>query len=193
MGTGFGDFGRIYAACRGFRDDGPGDEHLYSVEALMGDELQIRWAVASDVDAIARVVNLAFWRAESFFVERDRIDVEALRRMMEKGKFLLADEGGELLGCVYSELRGERAYFGLLAVDPARQRKGLGRRLIRDVEDAARGAGCHIMDIQIVNLRRELPPFYRGLGYVETGTAAFPAEVVTREECYFIIMSKPLV
>lgn len=159
----------------------------------MSRDIHIRWAEAGDVDAIARVVNGAFRRAESFFVERDRIDGETLRRMMAKGKFLLAEEGGELLGCVYLELRGERAYFGLLAVDPARQRRGLGRRLIREVEDAARGAGCRFMDIQIVNLRAELPPFYWGLGYVETGTAPFPAEVATKQECYFIIMSKPLV
>ncbi|MFZ0885135.1 MAG: GNAT family N-acetyltransferase [Candidatus Acidiferrales bacterium] len=156
----------------------------------MSRDIHIRWAVAGDVDAIARVVNVAFRRAESFFVERDRIDGETLRRMMEKGRFLLAEEGGELLGCVYLELRGERAYFGLLAVDPARQRKGLGRQLIREVEDVARGAGCRFMDIQIVNLRAELPPFYRG--YVETGTAPFPAEVATKEKCYFIVMSKPL-
>lgn len=158
----------------------------------MGDELQIRWAVPGDVDAIARVVNAAFRRAESFFVNRDRIDAEALRRMMEKGKFLLAEKGGELLGCVYLEFRGERAYFGLLAVDPARQKKGLGQRLIREVEDVARGAGCRFMDIRIVNLRKELPPFYRRLGYVETGAAPFPAEVVTKERCYFIVMSKLL-
>jgi predicted N-acetyltransferase YhbS len=112
--------------------------------------------------------------------------------MVEKGKFLLAEDSDGLSGCVYLELRGERAYFGLLAVDPARQRKGLGRSLVRDAEDAARGAGCHIMDIQIVNLRAELPPFYRELGYVAAGTAAFPAELVTKEKCYFIIMSKPL-
>lgn len=158
----------------------------------MADELQVRWTVADDVEAIARVVNVAFRRAESFFVERDRIDVKTLRKMMEKGKFLLAEEGGELVGCVYLELRGERAYFGLLAVDPARQGRGLGRRLIREVEDTARGAGCRFMDLQIVDLRAELPPFYRKLGYVDTGTAPFPAEVATKEKCYFIVMSKPL-
>lgn len=159
----------------------------------MGDELQVRRAVAGDVDAIAQVVNVAFRRAESFFVERDRIDAQTLRKMMEKGKFLLAEDSGGLLGCVYLEFRGERAYFGLLAVDPARQRNGVGRRLICEVQDAARGAGCRFMDIQIVNLRRELPPFYRGLGYVETGTAPFPVEVATKQECYFIIMSKALI
>jgi predicted N-acetyltransferase YhbS len=159
----------------------------------MDRDIHIRWAQAGDVDAILRVVNLAFRRAESFFVEGDRIDAKSLRRMMEKGKFLLAEDGNRLFGCVYLELRGERAYFGLLAVDPAQQRTGLGRRLIREVEDAARVAGCRVMDIQIVNLRRELPPFYRELGYVETGTAAFPVEVETKEACYFVIMSKRLV
>ena len=152
-----------------FDDDGSGEEQLYFVDALMGDELQTRWAVAGEVDAIARVVNAAFRRAESFFVVRERIDVAALRRMMLTGKFLLGEERGELLGCVYLELRGERAYFGLLAVDPARQRKGLGRRLICEVEDAARRAGCRFMDIQIVNLRAELPPFYRAIGICGNG------------------------
>lgn len=32
----------------------------------MGDELQVRRAVAGDVDPIAQVVNVAFRRAESF-------------------------------------------------------------------------------------------------------------------------------
>jgi hypothetical protein len=50
-----------------------------------------------------------------------------------------------------------------------------------------------MMDIQIVNVRSELPPFYRKLGYIETGTAPFPAEVVTKLRCHFIVMSKPLV
>ena len=158
----------------------------------MDRDIRIRWAVAGDVEAIVGVVNRAFRRAESFFVERERIDVESLRRMMEKGGFLLAEDGGGLAGCVYLELRGERAYFGLLAVEPSRQRQGVGGRLIREVEEAALGAGCRFMDIQIVNLRAELPPFYRALGYVETGTAPFPAEVATKEACHFILMSKRL-
>lgn len=158
----------------------------------MGDELQIRWADAGDVEAIMRVVNVAFRSAESFFVEGDRIDAEKLGKMMEKGRFLVAKDAGELLGCVYLELRGERAYFGLLAVDPSRQGDGVGRRLIREVEESARAAGCRIMDIQIVSVRSELAPFYRKLGYITTGTAPFPEEVATKLRCHFIVMSKPL-
>ncbi len=68
----------------------------------MGDEMKIRWAAAGDVDAIVRVINLAFRAAESFFIERDRITAETLRKMMEKGKFLLAEEAGGLVGACIS-------------------------------------------------------------------------------------------
>jgi len=48
------------------------------------------------------------------------------------------------------------------------------------------------MDILIVNLRTELPPYYRKRGYVETGTAPFPASTPTTMPCHFVRMSKAL-
>jgi GNAT superfamily N-acetyltransferase len=111
-----------------------------------------------------RLINVAFRAAESFFVDGDRITPRILRPMLEKGNFLLAEDAAGLLGCVYIELQGERAYFGLLAVDPARQNRGLGQRLIDEAENHARAAGCRVMDLRIVNLHHELPPFYQRLG-----------------------------
>jgi GNAT superfamily N-acetyltransferase len=156
-------------------------------------ELQIRWAEARDVAAIVRVINLAFRAAESFFIERDRITPEILQPMLDRGNFLLAEDPAGLGGCVYVELRGERAYFGLLAVDPAQQHCGLGQRLVDESEKHARAAGRRAMDLRIVNLREELLPFYRRLGYVETGTAGFPEEIKSKLPCHFVLMSKPLV
>ena len=158
----------------------------------MNGTIRIRWAEARDVATIVRVINLAFGAAERFFIERDRISAEALQPMLETGNFLLAEDLAGLAGCVLVELRGERAYFGLLAVDPARQHRGLGLRLIDEAENYARAAGCRAMDIRIVSLRAELPPFYRRLGYVETGTAPIPDEIESKWPCHFILMSKPL-
>jgi predicted N-acetyltransferase YhbS len=162
-------------------------------DARMNDQIKIRWAEARDVSAVVRVINLAFRAAESFFVEGDRVTTEILQPMLAKGNFLLAEDPAGLVGCVYVELRGDRAYFGLLAVDPERQNRGLGQRLIDESENRARAAGCRAMDIRIVNLRKELPPFYRRLGYLESGTAPFPAEIKSKLPCHFILMSKPLV
>jgi N-acetylglutamate synthase-like GNAT family acetyltransferase len=162
-------------------------------DAAMDGNIQIRRATIADTLKITRLVNQAFRRAESFFVDGERIDIERVRGLMEKGTFLLAEDAADLVGCVYMELRGERGYFGLLAVETSKQRLGLGRQLARQAEELARAAGCRIMDIQTVNVRTELPPIYRKMGYVETGTAPFPAEVATKQPCHFVIMSKALV
>src|ERR1700752_1319801 len=107
---------------------------------------QIRVAKPTDADAITRIINDAFRIAESFFIEGDRTSVEKIRTMFATGAFLLSEEAGRLAGCVYVELRGERAYFGLLAVEPSVQRSGPGRKLIAAAEDYARAAGCRFMD-----------------------------------------------
>jgi GNAT superfamily N-acetyltransferase len=86
----------------------------------------------------------------------------------------------------------ERAYLGLLAVDPAHQQSGLGSILMDAAEDYCRGLGHKFMDIKVVNLREGLFGFYRTRGYVETGTSTFPAEVETKVPCHFIDMSKSL-
>jgi GNAT superfamily N-acetyltransferase len=161
-------------------------------DAAMDGNIQIRRATIADTLEITRLVNLAFRRAESFFVDGERIDIGRVRGLLEKGTFLLAEDAAGLAGCVYVELRGERGYFGLLAVEPSKQRLGLGRQLALEAEELARADGCRIMDIQTVNVRTELPAIYRKMGYAETGTAPFPAEVATKQPCHFVIMSKAL-
>ena len=91
--------------------------------------ISIRSAGERDVEAIVRLINTAFL-VERSFIERDRTNPEIVRALMDKGKFLLADDGPSLAACVYVELRGERGYLGMLSVDPSRQRMGLGRQLL---------------------------------------------------------------
>jgi hypothetical protein len=64
--------------------------------------------------------------------------------------------------------------------------------MVEEAESYARAAGSEFMDLRIVNLRTELPPFYRRLGYVETGTEPFAADAKPSRPCHFIKMSKPL-
>jgi hypothetical protein len=47
------------------------------------------------------------------------------------------------------------------------------------------------VDIRVVNLRTELPPFYRRLGYVEQRTEPF-TDPRAHRPCHFICMSKTL-
>ena len=149
-------------------------------------------AAPADADAIARLIYAAF-NPERFYIDGDRISAEKVRDLLPKGKFLLLHDGDALVGCVYIELRGERGYFGLLAVDPSRQRAGIGARLIAAAEDECRAAGCRFMDLTLVNLRKELPPYYGRFGYVESGTLPFPADQhPPKMPLHLIQMSKPL-
>lgn len=155
--------------------------------------VNFRFADESDIAPLISVVNRAF-DVESFFITGHRLTPQRTREYFQTGRFLIAEEEGALLGCVYVELHGERAYLGLLSVDPARQGTGLGRRLAAAAEEFAREMGARHMDLTVVNLRTELPPFYEKLGYAVTGTEPIRAEMVPRvtQPCHFIRMSKPL-
>ncbi len=157
------------------------------------DSITIRRAVPSDAETVARLVNDAF-APERFFIDGDRTNPDKIRALFSKGQFLLAEEAGTPAGCVYMELRGERGYFGLLAVDPARQRAGLGSRLMQLAEDECRAAGCLFMDLTMVNLRTPLLDYYRKHGYIENGTLPFPADQhQPKIPCHLVKMCKPLV
>jgi GNAT superfamily N-acetyltransferase len=153
--------------------------------------MRIRVADVCEAEAIVNLINAAF-RIEKFFIEGDRINLDQVHSLFPKGEFLIADGDDAPSGCVYVEQRGERAYFGLLSIDPARQRSGLGSRLVEAAEQWGREKGCRFMDLRIVNLREELPAFYRRMGYVEDGTDPFPADAPTKLPCHFVNMSKAL-
>ncbi len=151
-----------------------------------------RIATPADAANITAIINAAFRIAEEFFIDGNRITQAEVEKLLAKGTFLLAETGDQLDGCVYVELRGERSYLGLLSVDPGRQQGGLGSLLMNAAESYCRERGSHFMDILIVNLREELPAFYRKRGYVENGTTPFPEDVETKIPCHFITMEKYL-
>jgi predicted N-acetyltransferase YhbS len=153
--------------------------------------MEIRLAAETDVPQIVALVNLAF-QVERFTVYNDRTSAPQITGMFQTGTVLLAEASGQLVGSVYLELRGNRAYFGLLSVDPSRQRDGIGRALVLEVERRAKAAGCKVMDIFAVNVRPELIPIHQRMGYAESGTAPFPANVPTKIPCHFMRMSKEL-
>lgn len=148
-------------------------------------------ATAEDAESVSRLINDAF-RSERFFSDEDRTNPEEVRDLMKKGIFLLAEEGGDMVACVYLEPRGDRVYLGLLSVEPSRQKSGLGSFLMNTSEDYARSQGAHAMDLQIVNVRTELPSYYGRFGYVETGAIPFPPQKKTKMPCHLVIYSKNL-
>jgi GNAT superfamily N-acetyltransferase len=129
---------------------------------------------------------------ERFFKVGDRINADGVRALQGTGAFLLLEDEGEVVGSVYVEVRGDRGYLGLLAVDPDRQGSGYGRVLMNAAEEYFLQNGASHADLRVVNLREELPPFYRHLGYAECGTEPFSEPEEATRPCHFVVMTKPL-
>lgn len=155
--------------------------------------MPFRFAEESDLPALLPLINDAF-RVETYFIRGDRLTPERLREHLAAGRFLVAEDDDALSGCVYVELHGPRAYLGLLSVHRDRQKTGLGRRLVAAAEEFAREMGARTIDLTVVNLRKELPPYYAKLGYSVIGEEPIREEMVPRilRHCHFIRMSKRL-
>jgi GNAT superfamily N-acetyltransferase len=160
--------------------------------------MDFRFASEADNDALVALINKAF-AVEKFFKIGERTDAADIAAHLQSGRFLLLEDEAGIAGAVYIELRqpgadGERhGYFGMLSVDPDRQRGGIGRRLIAASEEFCREQGCRFMDISIVDLRTELPPLYEKFGYRITGAEPFPADQMpVSRPCSFVLMSKEL-
>lgn len=155
--------------------------------------MDIRTATEADLDSILNLVNSAY-QVERFFKNQDRLTAEDLLSHFKSGTILLTEDAGAITGCIYVTRSGNRAYFGLLAIDPSRQKTGIGRRLVAAAEEFARETGARFMDLRIIHLREELPAIYKKLGYHVTGTAPYPSERhhVLTQPVHFICMTKEL-
>jgi GNAT superfamily N-acetyltransferase len=123
----------------------------------------IRRATPADGPALARVINRAY-QVEEFSIHGPRALMSPTAKAVcqpERELSLSMMISPQLAGAVYVELRGDRGYFGLLSVDPDRQKRGLGKKLVQAAEARCRSAGCTHLDLDTVNVRLELPAFYR--------------------------------
>jgi len=154
---------------------------------------EIATATEADVQRLTALINSAF-ALEKFFVSSDRTTPDQIRGYLSTGTFLVVrGRDADLAACVYLERRGDRAYVGMLSVDPSRQKTGLGRLMMDAAERYGVEHGRSRADITVVSVRPELLPFYRKLGYVEDGVEPFPDPAALTRECHLIKMWKALV
>ncbi len=154
--------------------------------------ISVRIAKPSDAAAIAALVNHAY-TVEADFVEGERTNAHEIAELMDEGMFVVLsdDVAGALAASVYVEAKEQRAYLGMLSVDPGFQGMGLGRRLVRVAEAIGEAMGAPSIELKIVNLREELSRWYKSLGYHEVGTAPYDHRPVKRP-CHFVEMRKSL-
>ena len=138
--------------------------------------MRIRAAEPDDVEAIADIVA----RAYRVYIERigmrpgpmDDDYAEQVRRgqvhVAEDGRPDSGEESGAaLVGLIVLEELEDRLVIENVAVDPARQSEGTGRRLLEFAEQAARRAGIGTVALYTHEKMTENIALYARLGYAE--------------------------
>jgi ribosomal protein S18 acetylase RimI-like enzyme len=160
---------------------------------MSGNAPRIRPAQPADIPALCTLINAAF--AIETFLEGTRTDPQRLAAMLATGTILLLeDPEGAPAASIYTELRGQAGYVGMLAVSPARQSGALGRRMIHAAEDHLRRQGCSHIEITVLSLRPELLAPYRRYGFVEVARQPMAPNrtLAIAQDCHEIVLRKPL-
>ncbi len=92
---------------------------------------------------------------------------DALRRRLgrDRNLFVLAWDRERLVASLIGGWDGWRGHLYRLAVDPGCRRRGIARRLVRDVEARLRNLGAVRIDGIVAKRNRAGSAFWRALGY----------------------------
>ncbi|GLK65932.1 GNAT family N-acetyltransferase [Paracoccus kondratievae] len=140
--------------------------------------MALRPATNEDIPAL-----LAFWnpliRETTITFSSEEKTPGGLARMISGRRaagreFLVADEGGEVLGlATYDQFRGGNGYAHCMEhsiiLAPAARGRGLARALMTAVEDHARNGGAHSMIAAVSGENEVGLGFHRAIGYRQVG------------------------
>lgn len=141
---------------------------------------------SQDSAAVMRVTNLAF-QADTFFKKReywDRFDLPTVKGMIasKRGVFLVREEQQEVVGSIYLDWdaldeskRRLVGHISAVSVHPSFGRRGLGKALVLAAEKhllrvaSDCKASSVAIEMGVINLRKDLFPFYEQQGYTVAG------------------------
>ena len=166
--------------------------------------MRIRRAAKPDIPAVVALVESAYrgessragWTTEADLLEGQRTDPREVEALLEH--ILVAEDGGEVIGCCTLIPREGHAYFGMFAVRPGLQGGGVGSRLLARAEKLAVDQGLAYVEMTVISTRKELVDFYLRRGFVDTGERRpFPYGdarfgTPTRDDLDFTVLAKHL-
>ena len=118
---------------------------------------------ASDLPAVDRILRLAY-RNDSDYTPRMRRQLD-----LQPDGWLVLERDGALLGCGGATVMGAVGYIGLVGVDPARQRQGVGGALMRALIAWLQERGCSTILLDASDAGK---PLYLQLGFAIEDTVS---------------------
>lgn len=79
--------------------------------------------------------------------------------------FFVGTLNGKVVATAMAGYEGHRGWVNYLAVDPAHQRKGLGKQIMAEAENKLLALGCPKLNLQVRNGNISALEFYNSIGY----------------------------
>jgi len=127
--------------------------------------VQLRPGGTDDLDEVMRIMGAAF--PPSYGEAWTRSQCAGILPMAGV-TLTVAEEGGTAIGFALARAVADEAELLLLAVDPARQGRGVGRSLLDQYVTEARAAGAHRLHLEVRDGNPAVT-LYRDAGFVPAG------------------------
>jgi ribosomal protein S18 acetylase RimI-like enzyme len=173
-------------------------------------DFSFRRATHADVERLRTHVHSAYrgdtsrrgWTTEADLLDGQRTDLRELTELVDAqdAQLWLLERADELLGSmVLKREPGGVVHVGMIAVNPERQGKGVGRALLERAEQLVREQGWGTrLEMTVIGQRPELIAWYERRGFRVTGEQRpFPYGdtrfgLPKRRDLYFFVLAKEL-
>jgi ribosomal protein S18 acetylase RimI-like enzyme len=169
--------------------------------------MNILEARISDAKEIEKLVNSAYrgdsskvgWTTEANLLGGIRVNSETIVDLIsdQDSRIYIYTAPDGIQGCVNLVLKEKVLYLGMLTVNPELQNSGIGKKLLRYVEEYAIRNLFQQIEMTVISKRVELIAWYERYGFYKTGEKRpFPMNDpkfgIPKMELEFIVLIKKI-
>ncbi|MGQ0615189.1 MAG: GNAT family N-acetyltransferase [Planctomycetaceae bacterium] len=130
---------------------------------------RLRTAADSDSPGVIALIARVYAEYPGCVLDVEREERGLLAPASSFDRFWVAEEAGQVVGCAACSIASERVEVKKVYLDRAYRGRGLGRRLIALVEEAAATAGVELLELWSDTRFLTAHAVYERLGYVRSG------------------------
>ena len=136
--------------------------------------MKIRPFVLEDEDAV-----IALWLKCNLVRPQNNPQQDIERKLKVNPElFLVGVEGNKIIATAMGGYEGHRGWVNYLGVDPACQKKGLGRKMMEAIEKKLLERGCPKLNLQVLIGNTGAIKFYERIGYKKDEVVSFGKRLI---------------